>query len=65
MENVKNDAPIVGLTFCENVLPTCLNTTDVLPTPIGRDGGIGREGEVERWESQEGEGRIMEPRPRS
>ena len=33
IENVKKDAPMVGLTLRENVLPTCLRTRDVLPTP--------------------------------
>ena len=33
IENVKNDAPMVGLTLREKVFPTCRNTSDVLPTP--------------------------------
>ena len=36
IEKVKKDAPIVGLTLRENVLPTCLRTSDVFPTPADR-----------------------------
>ena len=38
IENVKNEAPIVGLTLRVNVFPTCLSTSDVLPTPRERIG---------------------------
>ena len=34
MEKVKKLAPMVGLTLAVNVLPTCLITRDVFPTPV-------------------------------
>ena len=55
IEKVKKEAPIVGLTFREKVFPTCLSTSDVLPTPEGREGGE-REGEGEGREGGEGGG---------
>ena len=36
MENVKKDAPMVGLIERGSILPTCLMIRDVLPTPTKR-----------------------------
>lgn len=40
IEKVKKEAPIVGLTLREKVLPTCLKTSDVFPTPADKDKSI-------------------------
>ena len=47
IEKVKKEAPMVGLTFREKVFPTCLSTSDVLPTPVEERGG-GDEARKER-----------------
>ena len=47
IEKVKKEAPMVGLTFREKVFPTCLSTSDVLPTPV-EERGWGDEARKER-----------------
>ena len=53
IEKVKKEAPMVGLTFREKVFPTCLSTSDVLPTPVEeRGGGMKQERREKRKEGQ-------------